>query len=209
MPRKLFALKVSFQGPKDFAPSDERLILWPRSADMAIVGRHAKATSHRLWRRAQNAQPASVKFSPHSYSHSLSVMISALMHAFLQKHPKSADGGRLYKFFSDERAAERAISLVKKPLMQSVSFYAIDINSLPSQYDVALLLMRSRSATGIDEAFAVPLVFGFENVVLDPAVRGGVHLQSALPSTACKVTGSLRLSIGESRLLLTPVFEEN
>ncbi|MFA6329294.1 MAG: hypothetical protein WCX64_01255 [Candidatus Micrarchaeia archaeon] len=208
MPRKLFAFKVSFQGPKDEVPS-ERVILWPAKADMAILGRHAKATSHRLWKRAQKATPSGVTFSPHSYSHSLSVMISALMHAFLQKHPASADGGRLYRFFSDERAAERAISLVKKPLTQSVSFYAIDINSLPTQYDVALLLMRSRSAGGIDEVFAIPLVFGFENIVPDPSVKSGVQLQSALPSAACKVTGSLRLSIGESRLLLTPIFEEN
>lgn len=176
---------------------------------MAILGRHAKATSHRLWRRAQKATPTGVKFSPHSYSHSLSVMISALMHAFLQKQPKSAEGGRLHRFFSDERAAERAISLVRKPLTQSVSFYAIDVNSLPSQYDVALLLLRSRSASGIDEVFAIPLVFGFENFVPDSSVRSGVQLQSALPSTACKVTGSLRLSIGETRLSLTPVFEEN
>ncbi len=208
MPHKLFGFKVSFQGPKDFSPS-ESVILWPAKADMAILGRSAKATSHRLWRRAQKATPASVRFSPHSYSHSLSVMVSALMHAFLQKQPKSSDGGRLYRFFSDERAAERAISLVRKPLTQSVSFYAVDLHALPSQYDVALLLVRSRSATGIDEVFAVPLVFGFENVVLDPAIRGGVRFQSALPSSACKVTGSMRLSIGESRLLLTPIFEEN
>lgn len=176
---------------------------------MAILGRHAKAASHRLWRRAQKATPASVRFSPHSYSHSLSVMLSALSHAFLQKRPKSSDGGRLHQFFSGGHSAERVVSLVRKPLTQSVSFYAIDINSLPSQYDVALLLVRSRSTTGIDEAFAIPLVFGFENVVTDPSVRGGVQLQSALPSSACKVTGTLRLSIGESRLSLTPVFEEN
>jgi hypothetical protein len=135
-------------------------------------------------------------------------MISALMHAFLQKQPKSADGGRLYRFFSDERAAERAISLVRKPLTQSVSFYAVDLNMLPTQYDVALLLLRSRTPQGVEEVYAIPLVFGFENVLEEPLVRGGVHFQSTMPSSACKVTGSLRLSIGESRLSLTPIFEE-
>ena len=203
---RLFALKISFQGPKDDAPS-ERVILWPARADMAILGRAAKAASHRLWRRSHKATPASVRFSPHSYSHSLSVMLSALSHAFLQKHPKSADGGRLHRFFSDERSAERAIALVRKPLTQSVAFYAIDLNTLPSQYDVALLLVRARDA-GQEDAYAIPLVFGFENIVSDPLVRGGVRFQSAQPSFACKVSGSLRLTIGESRLSLTPIFEE-
>jgi hypothetical protein len=134
-------------------------------------------------------------------------MLSAFAHAFLQKHPRSADGGRLHRFFCDERAAQRALSLLRKPLTQSVAFYAIDLNTLPSQYDVALLLLRSK-AEGPDELYAIPLVFGFENITADPLVRGGLHFQSALPSAACKVTGSLRLSVGESKLSLAPIFEE-
>jgi len=203
--KSVLALKVSFDGHQKL----ERIITWPKNADMAIIGRHAKSSSHRLWKKGERIRGADarIRFSPHSYGHSLAIMLSFFASAFLKRKPKAEFGGRLFQFFSDRVASSHVLSLIKKPLTQSVSFFAIDINALPSHYDVALLVLRARGEKD-EELFAVPLVFGFHNVRPDSNVRGGVHFDSVMPGQPCVVNGCLQLSIGESRLVLEPLFVE-
>ena len=207
--------------PTGFGGDAKERYDWPQSADVLFIGRKARLSGWSISRAdAKLSQGLVFRLVPHSRLHALSVLAER-MHPSCFSHSNSSH----HRFF-----VQKAASAFSHPDLQHdldnlllvasnrwgkqnrLGYLAIDLESLPSLYDVAIVLMRAIGQDGKIVVRAVPLLEGFKNVTPVHETEAykhpdGVKYELLTPMEPATIKSAVELSTGENKLSIVPVYE--
>ncbi len=208
--------------PTGFGGSAKERYDWPQSADVLFIGRKARISGWSISRAdTRMSQGPAFRLVPHSRLHALSVLAgrwrpSGFSHSnsphhrsFVQKAASAFSHPGLQRDLDD-------LLLVASNRwggQNRLGYLAIDLESVPSLYDVAIVLMRAIGRDGKIVVRAVPLLSGFKNVAPAHETEAykhpeGLQYESLEPLEPATIKSALELSTGESKLSIVPVYEQ-